>query len=96
VLTAGAQGARAATAAGAVHVGAAAVAVRDTVGAGDSFMAGILAALDDAGLLNASGRVHLSSLGDEQLRRIVSFAVTCASVTVTREGADPPWRADLG
>ncbi|MEV0136001.1 PfkB family carbohydrate kinase [Dactylosporangium sp. NPDC050688] len=95
VLTCGARGARAATATTAVEVAAAEVHVRDTVGAGDSFMAGILAALDDAGLLTAAGRGRLPALDREELRRVVGFGIRCAAVTVTREGADPPWRVDV-
>jgi fructokinase len=69
--------------------------VRDTVGAGDSFMAGFLAGLDDLGLLNAAGRVSLPTLGEADLRAITGMGVRCAAVTVTREGADPPRRAEL-
>ncbi|WP_238013509.1 PfkB family carbohydrate kinase [Dactylosporangium sp. AC04546] len=95
VLTRGARGARAATAATAIEVTAADVPVRDTVGAGDSFMAGMLAALDDAGLLTAAGRRGLPALDREDLRSVIDLGMRCAAVTVTREGADPPWRADL-
>ncbi|MEV6964022.1 carbohydrate kinase [Hamadaea sp. NPDC051192] len=92
VLTRGGQGARAINATTTVDVAAPPTNVRDTIGAGDSFMAGLLAALDDGGALD---RERLSTLSEEQVRGIMEFAVRCASVTVTREGADPPVRADV-
>jgi fructokinase len=95
VLTCGAQGARAITAGTAVDVAAPPANLRDTIGAGDSFMSGLLAALDDLGVLGRAGRDSLPTLGDQRLREILDFAVRCATVTVTREGADPPRRADV-
>jgi fructokinase len=95
VLTRGPQGARAVNASTAVDVAAPAVGIRDTIGAGDSFMSGLLAALDDLGILNGAGRHCLPALGGRCLREIVEFAAGCAAVTVTREGADPPRRADV-
>ncbi|WP_203918827.1 PfkB family carbohydrate kinase [Rugosimonospora africana] len=95
VLTRGAQGARAVNAKAAVDVTAPPANIRDTIGAGDSFMSGLLAALDDLGVLNVAGRDSLPTLSDQCLRDILDFAVRCASVTVTREGADPPLRADV-
>lgn len=70
--------------------------VVDTVGAGDSFMAGLLSGLLDAGLLGspeARERLHRADLDDveDALRR----AVSCASWTVSRAGAAAPTRADL-
>jgi fructokinase len=95
VLTLGARGARTGNARTGVEVVAPPAPVRDTVGAGDSFMAGLLAGLDELGLLNAAGRASLPSLGEAELRVITGMGVRCAAVTVTREGADPPRRTDL-
>lgn len=95
VLTRGPQGARAVNARTAVDVEAPPADVRDTIGAGDSFMSGLLAALDDLGVLDGAGRHRLPALGDRRLREVVEFAVRCAAVTVAREGADPPRRADV-
>jgi fructokinase len=64
----------------------------DTVGAGDAFMAGLLAALDRAGRLDRSG---LRALRADELAAILGFAQRVAAVTCSRVGADPPWRADL-
>jgi fructokinase len=66
-----------------------AVDVADTIGAGDSFMAGLL-----AGVLEA-GRTPRDADEDE-LGRLASLALACAAVTVGRPGADPPTRAELG
>ncbi len=51
VVTRGAEGADALVARGSVHVAAPTTEVADTIGAGDSFMAGLLAALSDLKLL---------------------------------------------
>jgi fructokinase len=95
VLTRGAKGARAINATTAVDVTAPTADVRDTVGAGDSFMSGLLAALDDLGVLDRAGRDCLPTLSDQRLREILDFAVRCAAITTTHEGADPPRRADV-
>jgi fructokinase len=72
------------------------VEVVDTVGAGDSFMAGLLSGLLDAGLLGgvqARERLRSASLAD--VRPAVNRALACAAVTVSRAGANPPRRAEL-
>jgi fructokinase len=77
----------------AVELPAAPVEVVDTVGAGDSFQAALLAALDELGLAN---RAALSALDRDTLLRILDFASRAAAVTCTRRGADLPRRAELG
>jgi fructokinase len=72
-----------------VEVPAASVAVADTVGAGDTFMAALLWALvfrDDG-----SGRPGTTRRLDE----IGRIAVDAAAVTVSRAGADLPWVGEL-
>ena len=70
--------------------------VIDTVGAGDSFMAGLVSGLLDAGLLGGhEARTRLSEAGWPQLRPAVERAVNCAAITVSRAGANPPTRRDL-
>jgi fructokinase len=64
----------------------------DTVGAGDAFMAGLLAALSEAGRLSSAG---LRGADREELAAALGFAQRVAALTCTRVGADPPWRADL-
>ncbi|MCA8880130.1 MAG: carbohydrate kinase [Rhodobacteraceae bacterium] len=64
----------------------------DTVGAGDTFNAGILASLHERGALI---KPAIGSLGEDVLRDAVSLATRAAAVTVSREGANPPTRAEL-
>jgi fructokinase len=65
--------------------------VVDTVGAGDSFMAALVAAtLPDR---REPSSWHPTS---EDLARYVAAAHQAAAVTVTRAAADPPWRHELG
>jgi len=72
------------------------VEVVDTVGAGDSFMAGLLSGLLDAGLLGGTqGRERLRSATLADVRPAVDRAQACAAITVSRAGANPPHRAEL-
>lgn len=87
VLTRGAEGATAYTARAEVSVPAPAVAVVDTIGAGDAFTAGLLAALavDDFAL----------PWNRNDLAGKLDAAAQVAALSCTRRGADLPWRADL-
>jgi fructokinase len=70
--------------------------VVDTVGAGDSFMAGLLSGLLEVGLLGgAKGRERLRSAALADVHPAVDRALACAAITVSRAGADPPRRAEL-
>lgn len=75
-----------------VSVPARRVPVVDTVGAGDTVNAGILAALHEAGRLTRPG---IGQLGEAELIAVLEFAALAASVTVGRAGANPPWRHEL-
>ena len=66
--------------------------VVDTVGAGDTFNAGLLANLAVSGDLTRS---KLATLGAERLKLTLEFAAQSAAITVSRPGADSPWIADL-
>lgn len=92
IVTEGAQGARAFHSGGVAHAAANRVDVVDTVGAGDTFNAGFLAALDEAGLLR---RAALSDLSEEALRAALALGARAAAVTVSRAGANPPRRNEL-
>ena len=73
------------------------VAVADTVGAGDSFMAGLVSGLLDAGLLGSREAAEALRRADlAAVRPAVDRATRCAGITVSREGADPPTRSELG
>ncbi len=87
VLTAGSQGAAGFTQRTAADVAAPVVQVVDSVGAGDAFMAGLLAKLyhQDQLSLDAFDRLSKSDLID-----LLDFAASSAAMTCTRPGADPP------
>ena len=70
--------------------------VVDTVGAGDSFSAAMLAGLHRRGLLGAAARDALYRIDAEQLEGVFDEAVAAAAITCSRHGADPPGRAELG
>ena len=91
-ITEGANGATGYTKSGTVHVPSQRVNVVDTVGAGDTFNAGVLAALDDDGLLTKSA---VQDLSDEQVRAALTLGVKAAAITVSRAGANPPRRDEL-
>jgi fructokinase len=89
------QGAMAVCAAGEARVPTRAVQVVDTVGAGDSFMAGLLDALWGSGLLGGERRTELRSIGVEALTTALEAASLSSALTVARAGADLPDRAAL-
>jgi len=68
------------------------VEVMDTVGAGDSFQAGLLCGLDELGKATKSG---LSRISLDECRQVVDFATAAAAITCTRRGADLPLRSEL-
>ena len=71
------------------------VKVVDTVGAGDSFMGGMIDAMWGMGLRGADSREALRSLTEEQVRAIIDRASAVSDVTVSRKGANPPWAHEL-
>ncbi len=92
LLTEGARGARAITATQDRFVAAKPVTVADTVGAGDTFNAGVLAALHASGALT---KAALSALPDATLDAALSLGTRAAAVTVSRPGANPPWATEV-
>lgn len=91
VITRGGQGAIGVTRDLRVEVPAPVIEVVDTIGAGDSLMAALIAGLDARGLL---GERRLAGLTAEDLRDVVDYAVKAAAITCTRHGADPPTAAE--
>jgi fructokinase len=91
-LTEGAKGARGVTATQDRFVAATKVTVADTVGAGDTFNAGALAALHQAGVLT---KAALAALPDSTLDAALSLGTRAAAITVSRPGANPPWAHEI-
>ena len=69
------------------------VAVRDTIGAGDTFMGALIQQLVTRELLDALKQGP--GLSPEELVASCRFANRAAAVTVSRHGADPPWLDEL-
>ena len=95
LVTTGGGGAVAVLQSRTVSVAARPATVADTIGAGDTFMAGTIDALWALGLLGADTREALRSATDDTWRAVLDHAAAAAAVTVSRPGADPPWRAEL-
>jgi fructokinase len=93
VMTRGAEGASARGVRGACDIPANAIEVVDTIGAGDTFMAAILAWLSENRALT---KASLEELSGEDLESLLSFAQEAAALTCGRAGCDPPWRDELG
>jgi fructokinase len=93
VATLGGDGALGQTSGGAVvRVAGVAVDVVDTIGAGDTFSAALLHALEAGNRLDIASLPHLTA---SDLEIALGFAVRASAMACTREGADPPSLADL-
>ena len=93
VVTLGEKGSRAFTASGEATAAIYAPPVfGDTVGAGDSLMAGILSWLDERGLLKPG---KLDSLGNGALSDMLRFGAVVAGINCGRKGCKPPTRAEV-
>ncbi|WP_121256754.1 PfkB family carbohydrate kinase [Nocardioides ferulae] len=95
VVTRGGEGATWIGRTGTVDVSAPRVRVADTIGAGDTFGAALVDALWERELLGATGHEALPELGREDIAEVLAHAARAAAVTVSRPGADPPYRAEL-
>ncbi len=92
VVTRGAEGAAGYTANHKVTVPSERVAVVDTVGAGDTFDAGVLASLKMQNLLT---KAQVARLTEEQIAKALALGARAAAVTVSRAGANPPWAREI-
>ena len=66
--------------------------VVDTVGAGDTFNAGVLAKLSQMGLLSKHA---VQGIAPAQMQEVLAHGAKVAAVTVSRAGANPPWAHEL-
>ena len=66
--------------------------VVDTIGAGDTFTAGLLDGLADAGLLSPTA---LAAAAPPEVEPALLRAAVAAAITCSRRGANPPTRAEL-
>ena len=85
-ITSGADGAIIAAPDQRARIPAVRVDVVDTIGAGDTFMSSLVSSV----LAHGS-----AGLGLSDLQRIGASAVRAAAITVSRAGADLPWRSEL-
>ncbi|QEW22476.1 putative sugar kinase YdjH [Marinibacterium anthonyi] len=93
VTTLGADGAEAIMASGLhVRVPSPAAQVADTVGAGDTFNAGLLSGLRRAGRLD---KAAFPAVSETELSEALSLGTRAAAVTVARAGPNPPWAQEL-
>ncbi|TWS20577.1 carbohydrate kinase [Tsukamurella asaccharolytica] len=91
VLTRGPDGASVLVAGELRSVAPRTVEVADTVGAGDSFMAGLVSGLLDAGYLGSRDATHrLRSASWDDVRPALDRAVITSALTVSRAGAYAP------
>jgi fructokinase len=96
VVTRGPLGAVAATRSGlGLSVDAPQAQVADTVGAGDSFMAGLIDGLWAADLLGQRPRGRLDAIGEADLAAALARASVVSGITVSRPGANPPWAGEI-
>lgn len=86
VVTRGGEGATWVSADHTVEVASLPVRVADTIGAGDTFGAAVIDALGD----RAPG-----GLSSDEIEEVLAHAARAAAVTVSRPGADPPYRSEL-
>lgn len=92
IVTQGERGATAFSSSGQVSMPGRKVAVRDTVGAGDTFHAALLARLAKTGRLSPEA---IAALDRDAIVDLLAHGMAAAAITVTRRGADLPTAAEL-
>jgi fructokinase len=91
IVTRGRRGATWYGLGGRVDMHAAEAEVADTIGAGDTFAAAVLDALCELGGLGG----RLADPAPHEIESVLRQAARAAAVTVSRPGADPPYRHEL-
>jgi fructokinase len=92
IVTRGGDGMTAITPSGTITVPSVPTVVVDTIGAGDTTHAALLARLYALGALSRDG---LADLAPDGWRDVLGFAAAAASFTCSRAGAEPPTTAEL-
>ncbi|MGZ4475819.1 MAG: carbohydrate kinase family protein [Nocardioides sp.] len=93
-FTLGGDGAVCFSRGGRIEVPSVRVSVVDTIGAGDTFSAGLIDALWDV-VSEPRERERLRALPAAAWAQVVGRGAAAAAVTVSRAGANPPWRHEL-
>lgn len=75
-----------------VEIPAAKVIVKDTISAGDTFNAGVLAKLESLDLLSKN---KIANISGTDLQSALEYGVKAAAIVVQREGANPPWGNEI-
>lgn len=92
IITRGARGAEAFGSFGRVSLGGSAIDVVDTVGAGDSFQAALIAGLAER---KATTAERLRSLNASDMADLLAFANRASVITCGRRGANLPQRSEV-
>lgn len=92
VVTRGAEGASAYTTAVNCNARPFKINVRDTVGAGDTFQAALIAYLDESAQASSSG---VASLSETDIKAMLRFASAASAITCSRTGPDLPYRSEV-
>lgn len=71
------------------------ITIVDTVGAGDSFMAALMATMVEDGALGRAALGAPEPYTERQVEAWLSFAIAAAAITCTRKGANPPTRDEM-
>lgn len=95
IVTRGSEGAIWVGASGEAEIASLPVVVADTIGAGDTFGAALIDALWEHGRLGAERREALRDLPAEEIADVLAHAARAAAITVSRPGADPPYRHEI-
>lgn len=95
VITLGGDGAMCRTRGTGVRVPSPVVNVIDTIGAGDTFSAGLIDALWDTNPTGPNADRRLGELPLARWQAALEHASRLASMTVSRHGGDPPWLREI-
>ena len=94
VITRGGDGATLFLNGNKLHAKASKINLVDTVGAGDTFMANLLAELDLLGALGPDPVGRLGDLSSSDLQRAAEIAAVAAGIVCERKGCEPPTLAE--